>query len=415
MNINDLLEATRSNLEQPTSRPDKARYAPATARAKTPTIAERLDRHRGWTTGFDYMRLVLAVAVLGWHTVLVSYGLEFEAPLFGSAFRPLIYSILPMFFILGGFLVTASFHRSRSYSEFVTLRLLRFGPALIAVVAVTALAIGPALTDKTPAEYFADRDFLRYWYNLFLYTKLYLPGVFGDLPTPAIVNVSVWTIPWEFGCSISLVALAALGLMRNGKRFFAFVLAANIVVPFLALATGNQVPEFARPPGHLLTLCFFAGVSMFMLRDVVRLNGWWAATAGAIAFASMLRPDSTYIAPFFLAYATLYLGLLNPPKPAMMKGVDLTYGIFVWSFPIQQIVTHAFPSYRHWWFNLLVALPISTACAWLSWSLVEAPVLDRKKRITRWVEDRVGLFWTTPGGSLSAVRNGEQRGIDRRR
>ena len=40
-----------------------------------------------------------------------------------------------------------------------------------------------------------------------------------------------------------------------------------------------------------------------------------------------------------------------------------------------------FPDIGCWWRLALLALPSSVLCAWLSWNLVERPVLTRKKDV----------------------------------
>ena len=40
-----------------------------------------------------------------------------------------------------------------------------------------------------------------------------------------------------------------------------------------------------------------------------------------------------------------------------------------------------FPGVGSWWRLALLALPSTLLCAWLSWNLVEHPILIRKKHI----------------------------------
>src|SRR5689334_1704876 len=83
------------------------------------SIGERLDAQGGWTTGFDYLRVILSVAVVGWHSVFTSYGYRYEADIYASWIHPILYPLLPMFFALGGFLVTASLFRTKSFGEYL--------------------------------------------------------------------------------------------------------------------------------------------------------------------------------------------------------------------------------------------------------------------------------------------------------
>jgi peptidoglycan/LPS O-acetylase OafA/YrhL len=60
---------------------------------------------QGRPGGFDYMRLILALLVICWHSVVTTYGDEFQDEVWGSGWRVAWAVILPMFFALSGFLV----------------------------------------------------------------------------------------------------------------------------------------------------------------------------------------------------------------------------------------------------------------------------------------------------------------------
>src|SRR3979409_2478824 len=105
------------------------------------TIAETMTA-RGNTSGFDYLRMFLAVSVLFFHSFAVSYGRLGEAFLYERPLRGLIVLVIPMFFALSGFLVAGSYYRTRDLKKFVMLRVLRIAPALIVEVILCALILG---------------------------------------------------------------------------------------------------------------------------------------------------------------------------------------------------------------------------------------------------------------------------------
>src|ERR1017187_6632817 len=72
------------------------------------TIKEKFDYASGRPSGFDYMRLSLALSVVLWHTVEISYGRVAEDYAWNSPWRMLLGLILPMFFSLSAFLVAGS-------------------------------------------------------------------------------------------------------------------------------------------------------------------------------------------------------------------------------------------------------------------------------------------------------------------
>ena len=85
------------------------------------TILTEQQKAEGLTTGFDYLRLGLSVAVLVWHSILLTAGPAAYSGLWSEPFRFIPAAILPMFFALSGFLVTGSLMRTNIH-HFLALR-----------------------------------------------------------------------------------------------------------------------------------------------------------------------------------------------------------------------------------------------------------------------------------------------------
>jgi peptidoglycan/LPS O-acetylase OafA/YrhL len=358
-------------------RPSKAPGVGSSA----PTIGDRLDDHRGSTNGFDYLRIVLAVAVIGWHGVSTSYGAGYELAFYVTWVRSIVYPILPMFFVLGGFLVAGSLFRTRSFSEYFLLRVLRFLPALLAVVTLSAVVLGPLLTTEALPAYFFNEEFFAYFLNVFAYFKGELPGVFADNPAPRTVNISLWTIPWEFGCSIALFAVMFCRKELRSRALVAVTVVALIAIPTFLIAIGRGASLHLRPPGHLLALCFMTGTCFYVYRHKIPFN--FPLFIGSVALSLLLfyGVRSAYIAIIPITYVTIYLGVLNPPKFGFMKSADLSYGIYLYGFVIQQTLMSLFPAARVWWINWTVSTILAALCASFSWYLIEGPIMRRKKQI----------------------------------
>jgi peptidoglycan/LPS O-acetylase OafA/YrhL len=90
------------------SRPTAAGLSPY------PTFGERLKDTYGRPSGFDYLRIILAILVIAMHAGLTTGGDIPEHALWTSPLRPLVKAILPMFFGLSGFLVAGSLERCRT-------------------------------------------------------------------------------------------------------------------------------------------------------------------------------------------------------------------------------------------------------------------------------------------------------------
>jgi peptidoglycan/LPS O-acetylase OafA/YrhL len=337
------------------------------------------------TTGFDYLRLGLATAVLAWHSVILSTGsIPLDRALWSGPFRFLPAAILPMFFALSGFLVSASLERTRVH-QFLTLRVLRIVPALSVVVVLCALILGPLFTNLPLRDYFKSPEFGGFFLNIVGLVHFTLPGVFEHNPDARVIATQLWTIPFEFESYIALAILSLLNVLRDRRAFVRITvgcsLAATVYAWFIA-----PVSPFGHVPGPLLILCFLAAVSVYLYRDAIPYTHGLGIASAMVSAILLQIPSASYLAAFPIAYLTVWLGLKNPPK---IPFGDLSYGVYLIHFPIEQTVMHFFPGAGSWWRLTLMALPPTFACAWLSWNLVEHPILGRKTSILAALDRRV--------------------------
>lgn len=358
------------------------------------SIGTRLAETNGRTSGFDYIRIALASAVIYLHAPGVTLGEKpnvatfavphgtFAAPLD----QPFGWMILPCFFALSGFLVAGSLLRSRTIFEFVLLRALRIVPALFVETVLAALVLGPLVTEFPLSAYFSGRDFWHYPLNIVGDIHYHLPGVFLHNPWPGIVNAQLWTIPAELFCYLSLVVVSLLGLARI--RSAIPVLTCLVIATLLVLEFGLHLrmpPRWSAGNFHVdnveLVLTFLAGVTVFMLRDYFPWNGWLFAASAALSYVLLYNGDLQYLATIPIAYATVYVGLLDIPRTIITATGDYSYGVYLYGFPVQQLIAYAFPQNRFPILNFIGALAVSLLLAALSWRLVESQILARRKFI----------------------------------
>jgi peptidoglycan/LPS O-acetylase OafA/YrhL len=348
-------------------------------RLPAPSIGQAFDAAGGRSSGFDYLRLGLACAVLFWHSFRVtdvSIGYD-------GWWGPLVRLILPMFFALSGFLVAGSLLRVRSIHEFLMLRILRIMPALWVVVTLSVVVIGVAFTTLPPAEYFAHPETHAYFWNLVARTRYTLPGVFTGNPVD-VVNASLWTIRYEIQAYILIVLLWAVGAIRRPRLLLALVLVGQLLAPLIDLASAVPIREVGPVSGYTLIVSFTFGTVLFVCRDLVPARTSWGIASGVLALALLSTHATGYFAGPAAAYFTVWLGLMNPRRNVVVASADISYGIYLWAYPIQQIVVALLPDARVWWANAGISLVLTVVVATLSWHFIEKPVLSRRKSALRW-------------------------------
>lgn len=279
-----------------------------------------------------------------------------------------------LFFAISGYLVTLSLLRHPSILRYARNRVVRIWPAYLVCILFCAFAVGPAWTTLAPSAYLQDQATWRFVLGnaipkSFVWT---LPGVFAGNPYPDVVNGSLWSLAVEVRWYLWLGILAALTLVRRRWAFTA-VAAAWI------LWCGWQWWHGAGDARDVRALgCIFLGGGLCAVwRD--RLPITHAGMASLVALAIVAHgsrwfgPIAAVAALHFCLWAAYRLPALPWPR-----GVDGSYGLFLYGFPVEQCIAAWKPG-----ITPLMLLPLALAgaaiLAALSWRFIEQPLLDRFK------------------------------------
>jgi peptidoglycan/LPS O-acetylase OafA/YrhL len=349
------------------------------------TIKDAIEAKPGNTSGFDYLRITLAFSVLASHSIVCSYGLTGEnsaraSELWLPVWWPLIRSITPSFFALSGFLIAGSLERN-TLPAFLALRGLRIFPALAVEIVLSAIVIGTITTTLPLSAYFADPLFYRYFLNLIGDVHFYLPGVFNDLPLPDYVNVQLWTIPYEMRCYLIIAALFTV--VRYPRIYFVGVFSSVAALTLWTVKTHALPPVRELPAGEgtMLVFSFLFGVALYLLRSFIPYNRLLFGGTLVLSWLLLQRSGTIYLATLPISYVTVFMGLQRPRRTIIIRSADYSYGVYLYGFPIQQLVALTFPQWRFASFNFAVSAPLALFCAWFSWTFIELFALSHKKVI----------------------------------
>ncbi len=345
------------------------------------TLSNRLDVTKGRPSGFDWLRIGLALSVVCWHSIQISYGGLHQETIFRSPlYRPMIAAILAMFFALSGFLVSGSLERCRTIISFAGLRVLRIFPALVVEVLVSAVFIGAFTTTLEPSSYFTDSLFFSYMLNMIGWVHVLLPGVFRDNPLQEIVNGQLWTVPFELRCYEALTLLTLVGFYRRKW----LLLAALVGIEGYMLRKGGPCPTCLQDTltGNVLVLSFLWGVALYRFRYALPWSLPAALISACVGWGGLAWGDrGDVVAALPLAYFTVYLGLCNPWRSRTLFSGDYSYGIFLYGFPIQQVVAWLGPRFHYWYLNLAISLPVIVGIGVFSWWIIEKPALRYRRQL----------------------------------
>jgi peptidoglycan/LPS O-acetylase OafA/YrhL len=323
---------------------------------------------------FDALRLVAALAVVVGHAWPLT-GRD-HPPALGGV--PIFTLAVYVFFCLSGYLVATSWNRDPRPRAFLARRAARIFPALIAVVVVTTLVIGPIATSLPLGQYFASGQTWSYLSNVSLVATYDLPGVFADHPRTA-VNGVLWSLGPEFLCYLVVLALGVLvgRAVRSVRPAARAAVFAVLALVFAALSLWPDLLSSSARPA-VTSMVFFATCAALAQAPDLRLPAWPVlilipAWFGLVA----VLPEAKYVAAWIaIPYLVLALGARSAPvvRRAGRFG-DVSYGLYLWGFPLQQLVVQFWPGLPLW-LDLLVVVPATLLLAFASWHLLEGRVLE---------------------------------------
>jgi peptidoglycan/LPS O-acetylase OafA/YrhL len=330
------------------------------------------------------LRLLAAVMVIMGHTSLAgrtSPGLDFVRFLFPRTYVHVFG--LCMFFVISGFLITLSFERRPDLARFLRARALRILPALTVCVFALAFVIGPIVTNVSLTQYFALRaGDSPYAYALgsasLLKVGEMLPGVFTENPMSHLVNGPLWTIPVEAMMYLFVAGAGVLRLLRFRWLTSVAIAAVFAVLILWPMYQGRYDYLFSK----LTVIGFFgAGAIACLLRRYIPVS---TGLMIAIFAAALLARTSTHALPFVLllnAYFVFWFAYV-PRLPAIPGDVDLSYGTYLWSWPIEQCLV-IFGGIHDGRVVVALTIAIVLPLAALSWHFIEKPALRLKDRFRR--------------------------------
>ena len=335
----------------------------------------------GKENNFGALRLLFATLVIISHSpALLGSGKE---PTIG----PLTFGSVAVdgFFLVSGFLVTKSFASSRGLISYFKKRVLRIYPGYVINFAFCILLIAPFV--GAGHAMFRPSALLSEMARVVRLGAPEAVGAFADMPYPAL-NGSAWTIAYEFKCYIAIAMLGYLGFLRPKYRLAMLV----GVVVFLVLNVVNLLPSttgalnaiLGDPPQVIRFASIFGtGMLFYLFGEQISYRSDFALAAlvagGALIYLTPALAEFalTVLGGYLIFWFAFNFRVLGISR--FTNRVDLSYGIYLYAFPIQNSIAYFDRSISPWRLSL-VALVLSAIMAYVSWSVIEKPALKLAHR-----------------------------------
>lgn len=328
----------------------------------------------------DVIRIFCAISVIFAHSYYLANAGGVQEPV--QSLFPFTYTgsiAVKIFFFISGMLVTNSLLTTRSIPHFIFSRFFRIFPAFIFVVIFSTFIVGPLLTTNSITSYLKEPLTYSYLYkSLYLDVQFFLPGVFEENIYKSSVNGSLWTIPYEVASYV--VLLACYMVTQSREKIIPTIICLLIMaLPVLGwnkfmFINNDNADVFLMAP------CFSLGALYAINKDKIYIS-LHAPIGFAILYSFASDPTIKHMLFYFCACTFFaYLSTTKIIKSIKIKH-DISYGIYLWGFLIQQIVFALLPDINLY-LNQSLCIVLSVIAGLLSFIAIERPSMNFGKKIS---------------------------------
>ncbi|HZW69776.1 MAG TPA: acyltransferase [Hanamia sp.] len=330
---------------------------------------------------YDFLRIFAACCIIFYHSFAL-LAKENEEPLNQITNRRVDFSLigLSIFFCISGYLIAKSAVRSPTVLNYLWKRFLRIQPLLIITCFFTIFLIGPIFTERSLLGYLSDGNTYAYFRNIMplFGVQFYLPGVFTHLHDKG-VNGSLWTLIVE---ERLYLLMTIVFLYKKDKSNYLASLIGLINVLYIVnryFFSGEMIP-YLSGRAFFYALLFLNSAALYLLKIKFKKNQLIYILIGSVCFIiGILLPHTDVL--YFIAFPLLVNAIANMEGMLNYAGKygDFTYGTYVFSFPVQQILVSKgiINPYNLFFITIAIVLPLAV----LSWKFIESPFLRLKKKV----------------------------------
>jgi peptidoglycan/LPS O-acetylase OafA/YrhL len=326
---------------------------------------------------FDLLRLMAATQVVVDHYFEHIIPTKFD---FYADQTLYLFPGVPVFFMISGYLISASLERTHNLGIYFKNRALRIFPGLWGCLFITVIVI--SLTGVS----FLNLQALK-WLPAQMAGIIFTPGFLSNYGFGSY-NGALWSITVELQFYVVLPVLYALIPKKSAIYWFL-----GLIVIFAAAYAGHthdypykKIVGFTFVPHIYLFLVgvVFQKLQIYKSRFIFNKAHYWVAAYLLFVYvaSAFLIPVSlltfTFIKYIILGFTVISLAYSLPGiAKKLFSGNDISYGIYIYHGLIMTVIVQLKLNAS---FNLFFIVLMTYIAATLSWLFIEKPFIKRKEK-----------------------------------
>lgn len=313
---------------------------------------------------FGFLRLIFSCGVAVSHLpILLGQSVpKFWGEIFGR-------NSVECFFIISGYLLGNSLTTHSSPGRFLAKRFLRIFPSLFSCLIITSFVVSLFFRDSSVIS--SVKSIWTYVsLNSLIWSRTFtIDSAFIGNSKPQIINGSLWSLGFEIQCYLVLillfVACKSVRLASIAGLFFSY---AGLIV---------FSSNFHLQLSSLMAFFFWGGL-LSTLNGVKRTQ--LLIVLACILFSFYIAISCTFpnfriwIGSGLLSFAIVVLG--NSNRVSIPERRDISFGIFLYHFPLQQMIAYLFLDGYSFLFCTALSLSLLAFCGFCNRFIIENRIVE---------------------------------------
>lgn len=330
---------------------------------------------------FGFLRLLFAGLVIVSHSAEIldqSRKRELLTQIFGTvSFGELA---VDAFFLISGYLILKSYISSNTSKSYFSKRVLRIYPGFI-VASLFCIFVLIPVSDEI---HLLVNTGINEWQSTIL-RLLTLQTPVVENTKYATLNGSMWTIWLEFVCYLCIPLVYVF--KANKLKLYSFLAFAMMGIFVYTQISGKNIwlPYIKLDIHHTsrLMFAFLVGGLFYLLRDKIIWSKYLSICCLVLLIISLNFKDIAEVALIIFGGYLLFNFALNFKNEFLNKfgtKVDISYGVYLYAWPVQVYVIKYYPQINLY-FLMLITFAVASTLGFVSWIYVEKPFMQLKKRL----------------------------------